>query len=296
MQDEFLRVDLSGLPTPQAHQYLLGAVGPRPIAWASTVDAQGQPNLAPFSYFNVFSTRPPLLIFSPNRSGKENHAKDTHLNVKEVPEVVINTVSYSQVHRCNLTSVLFARGVNEFQEAGLTMLPSEKVRPMRIAESAIQMECAVTQVQELGAHGGAGNLVFCEVLVMHVRKDILDAEGYIDPQLLDLVGRMGRAYYTRANGGAIFSMPHSSPRACIGLGNLPESLRTSPVLTGEELSQLAVQPALPTPEELEAYRWGAGKDLFAQGPTLETLHGLVRSLLQAGRPEEALLLGLAASA
>lgn len=250
----FRSFDLVELDVTSAHGYLLSGVGPRPIAWASTVDADGRPNLAPFSYFNVFSTRPPLLIFSPNHAGRTGAPKDTYLNVKAVPEVVINVVTYGLAEHSNLTSAGYGHGVNEFDKAGLTPLAAETVRPFRVAESPVQFECRVRQVIELGSGGGAGNLVLCEVQRLHVAEAVLDSEGRIDIHKLDLVGRWGGPYYVRAHGEAIFALQRPTAKPAVGIDGLPDWLRAHPELTGRELAALAGAERLPTPEELATYR------------------------------------------
>ena len=201
-----LTLNPSELPVQKLHQYLLGAVGPRPIAFASTIDADGNPNLAPFSFFNVFSANPPILIFSPARSGRSNTTKDTYNNVKLVPEVVINVVNYQIVHQMSLASSPYPSGVNEFVKSGFTALKSETVQPMRVAESPVQFECKVNQVVELGTEGGAGNLIICEVTRIHINEDVLDENGMIDQHKIDLVARMGGDWYCRADKQAMFEI------------------------------------------------------------------------------------------
>ncbi|MEI6886141.1 MAG: flavin reductase family protein [Bacteroidota bacterium] len=203
---DYLRFDPKDLSIPKLQGLVQGAVGPRPIAFASTIDLLGRPNLSPFSFFNVFGMNPPLMIFSPSRKGRENTVKDTYLNVKEVPEVVINVVTYSMVQKVSDSSASFPRGVNEFEKVGFGMLPSELVKPFRVKESPVQFECRVLQVVETGTGGAAGNLVICEILRMHVDPGILDEKGRIDPHKADLVGRMGGNYYVRASGQALFEV------------------------------------------------------------------------------------------
>ncbi len=204
---EYLRFDPKELSIPKLQGLVQAAVAPRPIAFASTIDLLGRPNLSPFSFFNVFGMNPPLMIFSPSRSGRDNTLKDTYLNVKEVPEVVINVVSYSMVQKVNEASTNFPKGVNEFEKAGFGMVPSELVKPFRVMESPVQFECRVLQVIETGTRGSAGNLVICEILRMHVDQGILDENGNIDPQKADLAGRMGGDFYVRASGPALFEVP-----------------------------------------------------------------------------------------
>jgi flavin reductase (DIM6/NTAB) family NADH-FMN oxidoreductase RutF len=225
--------------TPQMHAYLLGSVSPRPIAFVSTVDKAGRVNLSPFSFFNVFSANPPILIFSPARKGRDNTVKDTYLNVLEVPEAVVSIVSYDMVHQASLASAEYPRGINEFEKAGFTATPSELVKPPRVAESPISMECRVNQVVELGSAGGAGNLVICEVLLLHIKDEVLDEEGKIDPRKVDAVARMGGDWYCRANGDALFRLPQPANRLGIGIDRLPEAIRASNILTGSDLALLA---------------------------------------------------------
>ena len=199
-----IKIDPKNTAIPAVHQTLLGAIGPRPIAFASTVDADGNPNLSPFSFFNVFGVNPTTLIFSPSRKGRDNTTKHTYENLKEVPEVVINVVNYNMVQQTSLSSTEYPKGVNEFVKAGFTPIPSEMVIPARVKESPVQFECKVREIIETGDQGGAGNLVICEILLIHIDKSVLDDNGNIDPHKIDLVGRMGGDYYCRASGDAVF--------------------------------------------------------------------------------------------
>jgi len=244
------------LQPPKLHAYLLGAVGPRPIAFASTLDAEGNPNLAPFSFFNVFSSRPPVLIFSPSRRVRDNSLKHTLENVEQIPEVVINTVSYAMVQQMSLASTEYPRGVNEFQKAGFGMLPSQRVKPFRVAESPAQFECKVTGIKPLGQEGGAGNLIFCEVVAMHLRHDILGPDGMPDPARQDLVARLGGNWYSRANPG-LFEVPKPLASLGIGIDAIPEAIRLSPVLTGNDLGMLGNVDRLPNAEEVRDFVIGA---------------------------------------
>jgi flavin reductase (DIM6/NTAB) family NADH-FMN oxidoreductase RutF len=203
----FRSIDPAENSVQQFHAMLVGAVAPRPIALASTLDAEGRPNLAPFSFFNVFGANPPIMIFSPSRRGRDNTTKHTYENVKEVPEVVINVVNFAMADAVNRASYRFPKGVNEFEQAGFTMEPSEKVKPFRVKESPVQFECRVMQVIETGLNNSAGNLIICEVVMMHVREEVLDEKGRIDPQKIDLVGRLGGEYYVRASGSSLFTLP-----------------------------------------------------------------------------------------
>lgn len=206
MTKEFIHFDPRETPVPLFHKLMLGAVAPRPIAFASTIDKDGHPNLSPFSFFNVFGANPPVLIFSPSRRGKDNTTKHTYENVKEVPEVVINVVNYAMVQQVSDASADFPKGVNEFEMVGFTMEPSDLVRPFRVKESPVQLECKVLQVIETGLKNAAGNLVICEILKMHVDPAILDENGLIDQNKIDLVGRLGGNHYVRASGNALFEV------------------------------------------------------------------------------------------
>lgn len=239
----------SELPVPQLHQYLLGAVGPRPICFASTVDAKGNQNLAPFSFFNVFSAKPPIAIFSPNLSGKTGNAKDTHLNIKEVPECVINIVNYNMVHQMSLTSSPYPKGTNEFEKAGFTAIASDIVKPMRVKESPVQFECKVFELKEIGNC----NLVMCEIVKIHIDETILGANGLIDQQKIDLVARMGGNWYCRAHGDALFEIEKPITTIGIGVDSIPANIRNSAVLTGNNLGQLGNIEVLPTEDEIVSY-------------------------------------------
>jgi len=231
--------------TPRAlHGHLLSAVGPRPIAFASTIDKKGLPNLSPFSFFNVFSANPPILIFSPALRGSDATKKDTLLNVEATKEVVINVVNYNIVQQMSLASTAYKTEVNEFEKAGLTMLKSDLVAPFRVAESPIQFECKVVKVEPLGTEGSAGNLIFSEVVKMHITSSVLDGNGNIDQKKIDLVARMGGNWYSRAGKG-LFEVP--KPLATIGIGvdNLPDAVRNSRVLTGNDLGMLGNVEGLP---------------------------------------------------
>lgn len=236
-------------PVPQLHQYLLGAVGPRPICFASTVDAQGNHNLAPFSFFNVFSAKPPIAIFSPNLSGKTGNAKDTHLNLKEVPECVINIVNYNMVHQMSLASSPYPKGISEFEKSGFTPIASDLVKPMRVKESPVQMECKVFELKEIGNC----NLVMCEIVKIHIDETILGANGLIDQQKIDLVARMGGNWYCRAHGDALFEIEKPITTIGVGVDTIPANIRNSAVLTGNNLGQLGNIEVLPTQEEVVKY-------------------------------------------
>ena len=234
-----MRIVPGEVKTAELHSYLLGAVSPRPICFASTMDAAGVPNLAPFSFFNVFGSNPTTLIFSPSRKVRDNTLKHTLLNIMETKEVVINMVNYEMMHQMSLSSCEFPKGVDEFEKSGFTKLASEKVKAYRVAESPVQIECKVRDIIETGKEGGAANLIICEVLVMHINDAVLDEKHHIDPNKIDLVARMGGDYYCRASGNAVFEVSKPNTQLGIGVDALPESIRNSTILTGNNLGQLA---------------------------------------------------------
>ncbi|RAJ10406.1 flavin reductase (DIM6/NTAB) family NADH-FMN oxidoreductase RutF [Chitinophaga skermanii] len=232
--------------TSDLHAILLGAVSPRPICFASTIDENGQPNLSPFSFFNVFGSNPATLIFSPARRVRDNTTKHTLSNVYANKEVVINVVSYNMVQQASLSSCEYPVGVNEFEKAGFTAIPSEKIKPFRVKESPVQIECIVKQIIETGTNGGAGNLVICEPVAIHVNEDVLTEQGKIDPHKIDLVARMGGDYYCRASGDAVFEVAKPNTQLGIGVDALPASIKTSHILTGNNLGQLGNVHEMPS--------------------------------------------------
>lgn len=240
-----LTINPKEIPTGKFHGYLLGAIAPRPIAFASTIDAEGNPNLSPFSFFNVFGSNPPILIFSPARRVANNTTKHTLNNALATKEVVINVVNYAIVQQMSLSSTDYPEGVNEFEKAGFTMLKSEEVKPFRVAESPVQFECKVKDVIFTGDEGGAGNLIVCEVVKMHISEAILDENGAIDQHKIDLVARAGGSYYTRAKSG-FFEIPKPISTLGIGVDEIPAEIRNSTVLTGNNLGMLGNVEQLPT--------------------------------------------------
>jgi flavin reductase (DIM6/NTAB) family NADH-FMN oxidoreductase RutF len=269
------------LPIPKLQAYLQSAVSPRPIAFVSSIDAEGNVNLSPFSFFNMFSMNPPILVFSPSRRVRNNTIKHTLENVIEVDEVVINIVSYNMVQQASLASCEFAKGVNEFVKSGFTEVKSEIVKPPRVGESPVSFECKVKQVIPLGTEGGAGNLVICEVLLMHIHDSVLDENNMIDPQKLDAVARMGQNYYSRASGDSVFVVPKPNEKIGIGYDLLPEKIRTSKILTGNDLGMLANVDQLPAKRELSTEEL----KVFNQGT--ESLHRLAQRYLKQGKITEA---------
>lgn len=287
-----LSLDPKELPIPKLHGYLLGAIGPRPIAFASTIDENGVNNLAPFSFFNVFSAAPPILIFSPARNGRTNTTKDTYNNVKSIPEVVINIVNYDILHQMSLSSSPFPSSVDEFVKTGLTPVASDTIRPMRVMEAPVQFECKVNQVIELGDQGGAGNLVICEVTKIHIQESILDENGMIDQKKINLVARMGGNWYCHANEHSMFEIAKPITTIGIGFDQLPDDIRSSTILSQNELAQLAGIVELPNETDVNEYKLMELSDVFVQledSPALleEALHKRAQTLLAQDKLVEA---------
>ena len=286
-----LSISPSEIPQNLLHSHLVSSVGPRPICFASTIDAKGNPNLAPFSFFNIMGSNPPMAVFSPARSGRTGNNKDTVYNVLEVPEVVINVVTYSMVQQMSLASAEYPKGVNEFIKAGFTPVPSEKVRPFRVKESPVQMECKVLEVKHTGTGGGAGNIIICEIIHIHISEDILNADGRIDQTKIDTVGRMGANFYCRAHGAALFEQPQPGHNLGIGIDSLPASIRNSKILSGNDLGRLGNIPHLPTEADVLTYKASTTKKISNE----EELHTEAKKLLEGNHVVEAwkvLLAGL----
>lgn len=274
-----MTIDPKEIPLQKLVGYLQGSVAPRPIAFVSSVDRKGNVNLSPFSFFNLFSMHPPILVFSPSRRVRDNTTKHTLENVKEVPEVTINIVSYAMVEQTSLASCEFPKGVNEFVKAGFTEVPSTKVKPPRVRESPVSFECMVKQVIPLGEQGGAGNLVVCEILLAYFNDEIFDGEGRISPWKLDAVARMGNDFYCRAQGENIFKVPKPNVKLGIGFDQLPPSIRDSKILSGNDLGRLANVEKLPNEIEVA--------DFKHLNPTLQNLpkeqrHSLAKEALSVG--------------
>jgi flavin reductase (DIM6/NTAB) family NADH-FMN oxidoreductase RutF len=288
-----LTIKVSDLSPVQLQNYLQYAIAPRPICFASTVDKDGNINLSPFSFFNMFSTNPPVCVFSPARRVRDNTTKHTLENLKEVPECVINIVNYDMVQQVSLSSVEYKKGVNEFIKSGLTMLPSEMVKPPRVAESPVQFECVVNDIVSLGNSAGAGNLVIAEIKLMHINEAVLDDEGKIDQQKMDLVARLGGDWYCRVTPDNLFQVAKPNKNIGIGVDALPYAIRNSKILTGNNLGQLGNVEALPTDVEIAAYSQTL-KELSgtttSDSQTREMhLHLKAKELLEEGRVEEAWL-------
>ncbi|PHI20107.1 flavin reductase [Lewinellaceae bacterium SD302] len=276
------------LPTGQLHACLLAGIAPRPIAFVSTVDAAGQVNLSPYSFFNIFGSNPATLIFSPARRVRDNTTKHTLQNIQETMVCTVNIVDYPMVEQMSLASTEYEKGVNEFVKAGLTQLPSELIDAPRVGESPLAMECRVQQIIETGDEGGAGNLVIAEVINVHLREDACGENGLLDVDKLDLVGRMGGSYYVRASGEALFEIPKPLRTRGIGVDSLPQHARNSTVLTGNDLGRLGNQETVPKEETLAVLR--ADKDTATLLANKTDLHKEVKRLLAEGENEKALAL------
>ena len=293
--ETMITIDPSSVNTARLQSILQGVVGPRPVCFASTIDNDGNSNLSPFSFFNIFSTNPPILIFSPARRVRDNTTKHSLENVMKVPEVVINIVNYSMVQQVSLSSTEYPKGVSEFIKAGFTPVPSETVKPFRVKESPAQLECIVKQVMPLGDQGGAGNLVICEVKMIHISEEVLDASQNVDQRKIDLVARMGGNWYCRAHGDALFEVEKPLLTLGVGVDALPDAIRFSPVLTGNELGQLGNSEKLPDASELKEFR-DSGEFELKLGDFKESdfaTHRLASRLLAEGNVQLALKVLLA---
>jgi len=268
------------------HKLLLGGVAPRPIAFASTIDGEGHPNLSPFSFYNAFGVNPSTLIFSPSRRGRDNTTKHTFENLKQVPEVVMNAVTYKMVQQMSLSSTEYPKGVNEFDKSGLTAVESEIVKPFRVKESPLQFECKVREIVETSGKPGSANLVICEIVYVHLDDAVLDEDGLIDPDKMDIVGRLGGDYYVRTSGSAKFKVPKPLTTLGIGVDQLPESVRFSSVLTGNDLGQLGNLESLPTNEEIMEVR--NNKEFQSLQEDIEKFHRKVQQLISYGKTRTAL--------
>jgi len=243
-------------PQPKFHELLLSAVAPRPIAFVSTADSAGNINLSPFSFFNVFGSNPPVCIFSPARSGRTGKNKNTFDNIQETKECVVNIVNEDMLHQMNLASGEYEKGVNEFVKAGFSMLPSEKVKPPRVAESFAQMECKVLNMIETGTNGGAGNLIICEIVSLHISEQVLDENNSIDPLKMKYIARLGKDFYCRVDASNLFEVPKPKPNTQLGIGfdRLPKQILESTVLTGNDLAQLASVHEIPELTAADTYQ------------------------------------------
>lgn len=278
-----LSIDPKDISTAKLHGYLLSSIAPRPIAFASTIDKDGNPNLSPFSFFNVFSANPPILIFSPARRVRDNTTKHTLENVLEVNEVVVNVVNYAIVQQMSLASTEYPKGVNEFEKSGFTMLPSDKIKPFRVAEAPVQFECKVNDVIRLGNEGGAGNLILCEVVKMHIHEVVLDENNMIDQRKLDLVARAGGSYYSRAKTD-FFEIPKPLSTLGIGVDQIPQEIRNSTILTGNNLGMLGNVEMIPNQQDVDNF--GKDNPRF-RGISIEEKHTFAKEYLDTNDVESA---------
>lgn len=282
----FKSINPKDITVPELHSHLLSAIAPRPIAFASTVDKDGNVNLSPFSFFNVFGANPPIVIFSPARNGRTNTNKHTFENAKETNECVINIVNYPMVEQMSLASTGYDKGVNEFVKAGFTEIASELVKAPRVKEAPVQLECKVQQIIETGDGGGAGNLVICEVVKLHINEEFLDADGKIDSVKMDLVARMGGSWYCHATPEAMFEIPKPLLTKGIGVDALPEAIRNSDVLSGNNLGRLGNLEAIPTTEEMKSLE---NNEEFQTALKEDKTHEYIKSALENGENELALI-------
>jgi flavin reductase (DIM6/NTAB) family NADH-FMN oxidoreductase RutF len=257
-------IDPKDVSTGRFHAVMLGAVGPRPIAFASTIDENGQMNLSPFSFFNAFSSNPPVLVFSPARRVRDNSTKHTLENILHTPEVVINVVNFEMVQQMSLASTEYPKGVSEFEKAGFTPIASEKIKPFRVKESPVQFECKVNDVIHLGENGGAGNLIICEIVMVHIHEDVMDDQGGIDQKKIDLVARMGGNWYCRAHGDSLFEVEKPLTSLGIGVDSIPQDIRLSPVLTGNHLGMLGNIEQIPDAKEMAEFNRSGELELLLQ--------------------------------
>ncbi len=278
-----LRINPEEVSKPKMHQYLLGAISPRPIAFASTIDASGNPNLAPFSFFNAMGNNPPTVVFSPARSGKDNTTKNTLDNIEATREVVINIVNYAILEQMSLASAPFEKGVNEFIKSGLTPIASEKVKPFRIKESIAQLECIVRDIYYTSMEGGAANIIICEVVLMHIDESILDDNGRMDPLKMDLVARMGGDYYCRVIPESLITLPQPKEANVIGVDALPIAIRNSKILSGNDLGKLGSLHKMPSEEEIAII-----KNSLSGNADADAIHKMAKQKIQENAVDDAL--------
>ncbi|MEM7550126.1 MAG: flavin reductase family protein [Bacteroidota bacterium] len=279
-------IDPKNTSVNEMYTTMVGSVMPRPIAFASTISKDGNVNLSPFSFFNAFGSNPPVLIFSPAHRTRDNTPKDSYLNVKEHPEVVINMVDYTIAEQMSLSSTEYERGVDEFEKSGLTAEASIKVKPPRVKESPVSYECKVLEVKSIGNSGGSANLVICEVLLVHVKEELLNEKGYIDPYKADLIGRLGGPYYTRITPDTIFTIKRPTKWKGIGVDSLPKNIKESSVLTGSDLARLGNLEMLPTQSEIDEY----AKNKTSETDNFEETHSKAKDLIRNGKELEAIKL------
>ena len=273
------------------HQYMLSSIGPRPIALASTIDVNGNNNVSPFSFFNIFSAKPPIAIFSPARRIRNNSTKDTLENIKQIKEVVINVVNYDLAEKASLSSGEYPPEVDEFIKAGLTTIPSKKIRPFRVTESPVQMECKVNQIIELGQKGGAGNLIICEIILIHINENILDDNNQIDQNKIQLVGRLGKNWYCKGFDDGLFKINKPTKDLCVGFDRIPNSIKTSYILNQSDLAKLASISILPNKSEIDSFKKSPEIKIINEGENdeeiREKLHLKAKEYIENGHIKEA---------
>lgn len=276
----------------EVQAFMASSIAPRPIALVSTISEDGIPNLSPFSFYNSFGTNPPILAFSPSLRQRDSSIKHTLKNLQKIPELVINTVSYDMVQQISLASTEYGENVNEFIKSGLTQVGSEKIRPFRVKESKLQFECKVLNIIETGKMGGAGNLVICEILLIHVNQDCLNEKGRIDHNIIDLVGRMGENFYCRASGDAIFEVKKPIDTLGIGIDSLPDHIRFSKILTGNDLGKLGNLENLPSQQKLAEFKSSDIYRKFLQNldDSIEAKQLFAQKLIEENLVYEALML------
>ena len=283
-------LSLNDLKPAEVQNYLQHAIAPRPICLASTIDKEGRVNLSPFSFFNLFSSTPPILVFSPARRVRDNTTKHSLQNVLEIPEVVVNIVDYDMVQQVSLSSCDFPKGVNEFEKAGLTMAPSSLIRPPRVKESKVSMECKVIEVKALGTEGGAGNIVICEILCLHIEESILDENKMIDQLKLHHVARLGGDWYCRVDENNLFKVAKPNTQLGIGIDALPRTIWQSKILSGNNLGQLANVNELPVVDTTfndDRLRTIIQYYAVNPGELDQELHRYAKELLDEGKVNEA---------
>jgi flavin reductase (DIM6/NTAB) family NADH-FMN oxidoreductase RutF len=286
----------SELGARERHHYILGTIGPRPIAFASTIDKDGRPNLAPYSFFNVFSSTPPVLIFSANTRVRDGKQKDTLRNIQETGEVVINLVSYPMARQMAIAGLDYDQGVNEFEKAGLTPIASQMIKPFRVKESPVHFECKLLEVKAMSDKPGAANLIMVEVVLMHLDESIIMPDNKIDPQQLDIVGRLGAFNYSRVYGNSVFEIVQPRSGLAIGFDALPESVRSSKILSGHELALLAGLTEFPGKAAVEEFAATETVTEFLaglpvdQGERTEAIHNKIREYLEKETPAAAMKL------
>jgi len=284
-------IEPNEIPVIKLQSLLAGSIAPRPIALVSTIDSDGKVNLSPFSFFNSFSINPPVLVFSPSRRVRNNSTKHTYENIKSVAEACINVVNYNIVEQVSLSSTEYEKGVNEFVKAGLTEVKSMKIAPPGVLESPVRFECNVLNIIPLGNEAGAGNLVICQIMLIHLQNEILNENGLIDPDKIDLVGRLGEDYYCRTSNNSKFVVKKPLATCGIGVDSLPERIKNSSILTGNDLGKLGNLEKLPSKNEIESFIDSPQyKELIINSLNNESLHLKAQELIIKGQTKKALLL------